>query len=74
MYARLVDQKLTFEGVLDPLTTLQISLHDEKGQKDDILKYITSVFHSDRTMRRWKEEDKQLPVVRNIPSERADGM
>jgi len=64
--------EIDIRTVLDSLTSLQISLHDEKGQKDDILKYITSVVHSDRTMRRWKEEDKQL--VRNILSERADGM
>ena len=64
--------EIDIRTVLDSLTSLQISLHDEKGQQDDILQYITSVVHSDRTMRRWKEEDKQL--VRNILSERADGM
>ena len=58
--------------VLEPLTSLKISLHDENGQKEDILAYIKSVVHSDRSMRRWKEEDKQLVV--DTLSDRADGM
>jgi hypothetical protein len=58
--------------VLEPLTTLKISLHDETGQKEDIVKYIKSVVYSDRNMRRWKEEDRQLVVA--TLSDRADGM
>ena len=58
--------------VLEPLTTLKISLHDETGQKEDIVKYIKSVVYSDRNMRRWNEEDKQLVVV--TLSDKADGM
>jgi hypothetical protein len=58
--------------VLEPLTSLKISLHDESGQKEDIIKYIKSVVRSDRTMRRWKEEDKQL--VSDTLCDRADGM
>jgi hypothetical protein len=58
--------------VLEPLTCLKISLHDESGQKEDIIKYIKSVVQSDRSMRRWKEEDKQL--VTDTLSDRADGM
>jgi hypothetical protein len=58
--------------VLEPLTSLRISLHDESGQKEDIIKYIKSVVQSDWSMRRWKEEDKQL--VTDTLSDRADGM
>jgi hypothetical protein len=58
--------------VLEPLTSLRFSLHDESGQKEDIVKYIKSVVQSDRTMRRWKDEDKQLVV--DTLSDRADGM
>jgi hypothetical protein len=58
--------------VLDPLTSLKISLHDERGQKEDIIKYIKSVVHSDRSMRRWKEEDKQLVI--DTLSDKVDGM
>ena len=58
--------------VLEQLTSLKISLHDERGQQDDIIKYIKSVVYSDRSMRRWKEEDKQLVI--DTLSDRADGM
>ena len=58
--------------VLEPLTSLKISLHDESGQKEDIIAYIKYVVRSDRSMRRWKEEDKQLVI--DTLSDRADGM
>jgi hypothetical protein len=58
--------------VLEPLTCLKICLHDETGQKEDIITYIKSIIHSDRSMRRWKEEDRQL--VTDTLCDRADGM
>ena len=58
--------------VLEPLTSLRISLHDEKGQKEDIVAYIKSVLHSDPSVRRVKEEDKQFAV--DTLSDKADGM
>jgi hypothetical protein len=58
--------------VLEPLTSLKISLHDESGQKEDIINYIKSVVRSNRTMGRWKEEDKQLVI--DTLSDGADGM
>jgi hypothetical protein len=57
---------------LEPLTTLRISLHDEAGQKEDIVQYIKSVVYSDWRMRNWKEEDKQLVV--DTLTNKADGM
>ena len=58
--------------VLEPLTTLKISLHEEIGQTKDIIEYINSIVRSDRSMQRWKEEDKQLVV--DTLSGKADGM
>jgi len=58
--------------VLEPLTSLQISLHDESGQKADIIAYIKSVVRSDRNMRRWREEDQVLVI--DALSQNADGM
>jgi hypothetical protein len=58
--------------VLDPLTILKILLHDESGQKEDIVKYIKSVVYSDRNMQRWNEDDRQLVVV--TLSDLVDGM
>jgi hypothetical protein len=64
--------EMDIRAVLEPLTTLKISLHDESGQKEDIIKYIESVVRSDRSMWRWKKEDKQLVV--DTLSGKADGM
>jgi len=64
--------ELDIHAVLDPLTTCPISLHDETGQKQDIADYVNSFVHSDRRMRRWRDEDKDL-VIRTLP-ERAGGM
>jgi hypothetical protein len=58
--------------ILEPLTSLRISLHDEIGQKEDIVAYIKSVVYSERNTRRWKEEDKQLVV--DVLPKKADGM
>jgi hypothetical protein len=57
---------------LGPLATHTISLHEEDGQKQDIVDYVTFVVHSDRRMRKWRPDDKKL-VIDTI-SERADGM
>ena len=58
--------------VLEPLTLRPVSLHDESGQQEDIANYVTSFVHSDRRMRRWRDEDKEL-VIKTL-SENADGM
>ncbi|KAH9009928.1 hypothetical protein EDB83DRAFT_2185807, partial [Lactarius deliciosus] len=57
---------------LEPLATQQVSLHDESGQKQDIGDYVTFVVHSDRRMKRWRDDDKDA-VIENL-TEKADGM
>ena len=57
---------------LQPLASHTVSLHDEDGQKQDIINYITSVVQSDRKMRKWRAQDKQLVI--DTLSQRADGM
>jgi hypothetical protein len=59
---------------LEPLTSTSntISLHDESGQKKDIINFVTSMVRSDRNMQRWREADKEL--VTNTLSEKANGM
>jgi hypothetical protein len=64
--------EIDIKTALEPLTTLRVSLHDQTGQKKDIIEYVTSVVHTDTKMRRWREEDKRL-VIETL-SERADGM
>jgi hypothetical protein len=57
---------------LESLTSLKISLHDENGQKEDIMDYIKSVVRSDRNMRRWREEDQNLVI--DTLSQNVNGM
>ena len=57
---------------LNTLATQQMSLHDESGQKQDIIDYVTSILHSDKKMKKWRDEDKNM-VVEKL-SEKADGM
>jgi hypothetical protein len=60
------------KAVLEPLTFRSISIHDERGQMEDIERYIRSVVDTDPKNRKWKQEDKQLVI--DILTERADGM
>ena len=66
--------EIDIRDVLAPLTSLLVSLHDQSGQKKDIVEYIKSVVYSNSEpiMKRWRAEDKEL-VVEGL-SERADGM
>ena len=64
--------EMDIRSVLERLTTLKISLHDEIGQKEDIIKFIESVVRSDQSMRRWNEEDRRLIVY--TLSGKSDGM
>jgi hypothetical protein len=62
------------QAVFNPLTSpsCRVSLHEEQGQRGDINTYVRSFVHSDRAMRRWREEDKELVIT--TLSERAQGM
>ena len=60
------------QAVFDHLTQRAVSLHDESGQQQDIINYVTSFVQSDRRVRRWRQEDKDL-VIKTL-SEKADGM
>ena len=59
-------------AVLDHLTLCPVSFHDESGQQQDIANYVASFVCSDRRVRRWREEDKDL-LIKTL-SEKADGM
>ena len=64
--------EIDIRQALEPLTTRRVSLHEQSGQKKDIIDYVTSVVRSDPKMRRWRDEDKNLVI--EALSERADGM
>ena len=58
--------------ILEPLVSHHISLHDESGQKEDIINYILHFVQADRKMKKWRPEDKQLVI--DTLSTKADGM
>ena len=64
--------EIDIRTALEPLTSLRVSLHDETGQKKDIIDYVSSVVHSDSRMGKWREKDQNL-VIETL-SDRADGM
>ena len=61
-------------SVFGPLTSSSflVSLHDERGQREDINNFVRTFVQNDRAMQRWRAEDKELVV--NELTERANGM
>jgi len=64
--------EIDIQTALEPLSPLRISLHDQSGQTQDIIDYVSSMVHSDKMMRRWREVERSL-VIKTL-SERAAGM
>jgi hypothetical protein len=66
--------QVDIRAVLGRLTSLYICLHDQSGQRNDIVDYVTSVVYSnsERIMTGWEKEEKDL-VIETL-SKRADGM
>jgi hypothetical protein len=65
-----IDIQTSLEPLVSPCN--RISLHDQSGQKKDIANFVRGVVHSDKNMRRWRDEDKELVI--EILSDKADGM
>jgi hypothetical protein len=57
---------------LEPLAAQQLSLHDESGQKQDIIDYVTYIVCCDERMKRWRDNDKSM-VIEKL-TEKVDGM
>jgi hypothetical protein len=64
--------EIDIKALLEPLSFRSISLHDERGQMEDIENYIKSVVNKDPRNRKWKAEDKQLVI--DVLTKNADGM
>ena len=62
------------QDILNTLTSGSrcVFLHQERGQRKDIMNYIRSFVHNDQQMRRWRESDKELVI--STLTERAEGM
>jgi hypothetical protein len=64
--------EVDIKPVLEPLTFRSVSLHDERGQREDIENYIKSFVNTNKKMRSWTLENKQLVI--DVLTRRADGM
>jgi len=64
--------EVDIKGILEPLAFRSISLHDESGQKKDIIKYIKSIVNTNKNMKIWNPEHKQLVI--DVLTKKADGM
>ena len=66
--------EIDIRDVLEPLAAHGVSLHDQSGQKQDIVDYVRSIVYSESEpiMSRWRTEDKEGVIA--ALSERADGM
>ncbi len=66
--------EVDIRATLGPLALHRVSLHEESGQKKDIIDYVNSVVYSDADtmMKKWREDEKKS-VVETL-SEKADGM
>ena len=50
------------QTILGPLSTHDMSLHDQTGQAQDIVTYINSVVLSHPTMREWPDDVQELVI------------
>jgi hypothetical protein len=66
--------EIDIRDILEPLAANSVSLHDQSGQKQDIIDYVRSIVYSksEPIMSRWRKEDKEVVIA--TLSERADGM
>ena len=64
--------EIDIRTALETLKSRQVSLHDQTGQKKDIVEYVRSVVRSDARMGKWRDEDQNM-VIETL-SDGADGM
>ena len=64
--------EVDIRDALKPLADHNVSLHEQAGQNQDIFDYIKFIVYSDKKMRRWREEDKQMVIETLI--KKAGGM
>ena len=64
--------EVDIQSSLGHLTSHCVSLHDQSGQRKDIIDYIEHFVESDRRMEKWRKEDKEL-VIKTL-AQKAQGM
>ena len=64
--------EVDIKALLEPLAFRSVYLHDEGGQKRDIITFIESFVATNKNMQNWNPEHKQLVI--DVLTEKADGM
>ena len=64
--------EVDIQTTINPLPFRTVSLHDESGQRQDIVNYIRSIVYTDVTMERWRPDDKEMVI--DVLTKKADGM
>jgi len=64
--------EVDIKAILEPLAFRSVTLHDESGQKKDIMRYIESIVDTNKNMQNWNLEHKQLVI--DMLTKKADGM
>ena len=64
--------EVDIQATINPLPFRAVSLHDERGQRQDIINYVRSMVYTDTKMERWRPEDKELVI--DVLTNKADGM
>jgi hypothetical protein len=54
--------EIDIRRAFEPLSPYNVSLHDQRGQIEDLARYVEEVVHSDETMRDWPEDVKKLVI------------
>jgi hypothetical protein len=64
--------EIDIRDILEPLAVYNVPLHEQAGQNQDIVDYISHFVRSDPRVRRWREKDKKL-VIETL-TKKAGGM
>jgi len=64
--------EVDIKAILEPLTFCSVPLQDASGQQKDIKDYIESIVNTNKKMRNWNSQRKQLVV--DVLTRKADGM
>jgi hypothetical protein len=64
--------EIDIRDIFEPLAVHNVPLHEQAGQNQDIVDYISHFVRSDPRVRRWREKDKTL-VIETL-TKKAGGM
>jgi len=64
--------EVDISNALNPLRFHIVILHEESGQKQDIINYINSAVNTDLMMKQWRAADKELVI--EVLTRRSHGM